>query len=62
MLKEQCHEIFDHFLLKRFDLGPIRTGENGLVNFFVFAKIFDRKVRKSRVRVVNDYADTQIFL
>ena len=27
-------------------------------NFFVFAKIFDHKVRKSRVHVVNDYADT----
>ena len=27
-------------------------------NFFVFAKIFDFKVRKSRVRIVNDYEDT----
>ena len=32
------------FWLKIFDLGPIRTE-----NFFVFAKIFDRKVRKSGV-------------
>ena len=50
------------FLLERFDLGPIRTGENGFEKFFVFAEIFHRKVGKSRVRAVNDYADTQIIL
>ena len=35
---------------------------NGLANFFVFAKKFDRKVRKLHVRVVVDYANMQIFL
>ena len=30
--------------LKRFDLG---SRQNGFANFFVFAKIFDRKYRKS---------------
>ena len=60
-----CHErdsvtrFSTIFLLKRFNLGPIWTGENGFVNFFVLAKIFDSKVRKLHVRVVND---TQIFL
>ena len=56
-LKWLCHETFHRFfLLKRFDLGPtsIWTGENGFANFFVFAKIFDRK----GVRVVVDFADT----
>ena len=43
------------FLPKRFDLGPILTGENG------FAKIFDRKVKKMCVPVVNDYADMHFF-
>ena len=61
ILKWQCHEILTIFLLKRFDLGPIWTGENGFASFFVFAKIFDRKVQKSRVRVVNDNAD-KVFL
>ena len=37
-LKEQCHEILIIFLLKRFNLGPIRTDKNGFVNLFVFAK------------------------
>ena len=46
------------FLLKRFDLGPY----DGFTDFFVFAKIYDGKVRKSHVCVVNDYAKTQIFL
>ena len=48
-LKGQCHEIFDHslFLLNRFDLGPKWTCKNGFTNLFVFAKLFDRKVRKS---------------
>ena len=31
---------------------------NDFANFSVFAKIFDFKVQKSRVRVVNDYTDT----
>ena len=41
ILNGQCHEIFDHFF-------AVSTGKNG------FAKIFDRKVRKSRVCVVKD--------
>ena len=45
------------FLLKRFDLGPIWTGENGFTHFFVFAKIFAKNMCLS-VSVVNDYADT----
>ena len=63
-LKGQCHEIFYivFFWLKRFDPGSIKTGKNGFANFFVFSKIFDCKVRKSGVRVVKDYVDTQIFL
>ena len=48
-------------LLKRFYLGPILTGRNGFANFFVCVKIFDSKVRKLCVRIVNDYADTQFF-
>ena len=44
------------FLLKRFDLGPMFR------ELFVFAKIFDRKVRKSHVRVANDEADKQFSL
>ena len=35
---------FRPFFLKRFDLGKICLGENGLVNFFVFAKIFPKNV------------------
>ena len=42
--------------------NPYEHVKNGFTNFFVFAKIFDRKVRKSQVRVVNNYADTQICL
>ena len=51
-LKGQCHAIFDIILFwrTRFDLGPIWPGKNGSANFFIFDKIFDRKVRKSRVR------------
>ena len=62
ILKGQCHEIFDHFLLKILDLGPIWTGKTGFATFLILAKIFDRKVKKLRVLVVNDYTDTQIFL
>ena len=39
-LKGQCHEIFDNFFLKRFDLVPYEQGKKGFVNYFVFAKIF----------------------
>ena len=49
----QCHNIFGIlFLLKRFDLGPIWTDKNDLRNVFVFAKLFDRKARKIRLRAV----------
>ena len=41
------------FVLKIFDLRP---GENGFANFSVFMKIFDPKVQKLQVWVVNDYA------
>ena len=34
----------------------------GFTNFFVYANLFDCKVRKSSVRVVIDYADMQFFL
>ena len=59
-LKGHCYEIFDTFLLTYSTyLGPIWTGKNRFTNFFVFAKIFNGKVRKSHI---NDYADTQFFL
>ena len=62
-LKGTVPRDFLHFLLlKRFDLGPIQTGRNGFVTFLAFAKIFNCKVRKWRVHIVNDYADKQIFL
>ena len=60
-LRDSVTRFSTILLLKIFELGPIWTGENGFENLFVLAKIFDRKVRKSRVRVVNDYAETQIF-
>ena len=33
-------DFWQFFLLKKLDLGPIRTGKNGFTNFFVFAKIW----------------------
>ena len=36
--------------------------QNGFAKFFDFAELFDRKVRKSGVRVVNDYTDDQFYL
>ena len=63
LLKGQCHEIFYHFAgLKDLTWAPYEQAKNCFANFFVFAKIFNRKVRKSLVHVVNDYADTLIFL
>ena len=47
-----CLFIWGPVWLKRFDLGPIWRGKNGFGNFFVFVKIFNCKVWKSRVRVV----------
>ena len=37
---------------------PIWTGKNGFANFFIFTKILNRKVRKSRVCVISNHADT----
>ena len=55
-------------LLKRFELGPIWTGENSFVNFFVFVKIFAKNVYPCSQRLhwhgvwviidYTDYADT----
>ena len=44
-------------------MGPVWTGKNGFfLNLFVFANIFEHKVRKSRVSVVNNYSTwTQVF-
>ena len=65
MLKETVSREFSIIFLnffKRFDLGPIWTGKNCFIpNFFVFANIFDHKVRKSRVSVVNNNMDTSFF-
>ena len=63
-LKEQCHEILIFFLLKRFNLGPIRTDKNGFVNLFVFAKTARIWSQSSKmcVREVIDYADMKLFL
>ena len=47
------------FWFKRFDLGPNRTALNGFANFFIFPKIFHRKVQISRVRVVVYYTDME---
>ena len=44
--------FFGIFMLNRFGLGLIRTNKNGFTNFFVFAKIFDCKVRKIRLHAV----------
>ena len=64
ILTWQCHEILTIFLLKRFDLGPIWTGENSFMNYFFFAKIFakNRCLRSQRLRrycvsVFNNYMD-----
>ena len=48
------------YLLKRLYLDPMWTGKNGFENFFVSAKIFNRKVQNLHVSVVNDNADTEI--
>ena len=61
-------EIFDHFLLKILDLGPVWSDKNDFTIFFVFAKIFTKKrvsdcPRNQQLRwhsfsVVDNYADT----
>ena len=62
-LKEQCHEIFNHFFgLKDSIWAPYEQAKIVFLIFFVSAKILDCKTRKLPVRVVNDYANMQIFL
>ena len=50
------------FCLKDSTWAPYKQAKNSFANFFVFAKIFHHKVRKSQIHVVNLYADMQIFL
>ena len=52
-------DLWPFLWLKRLHMGPIRTGKNGFVNYFIFTKKFVRKVRNSRVRLV-DYEDTEL--
>ena len=42
-LKGQCHEIFNHFILK-FNLGPIWIDKNGFANFSAFEDIREKRV------------------
>ena len=64
-LKWATHIIFisiKELISNGTELGEIYlwTGKNIFAKFFVFAKILDRKDRKSGVRLVIDYADTKI--
>ena len=58
-IKGTCHYIFDLFFAQM-TLPGLHMSLNGFTNFFVISKIpiFDCKVRKLRVRVVNGHADT----
>ena len=47
------------FLLEWFFLGPLWTSKTVLLTFL--AKIFNSKVKKSNVCIVNNYGDTQII-
>ena len=50
--------MFYHFFgLKKFDVGSIWTGKNSFANFFVFAKIFDSKDRKSDMRIIRKFSN-----
>ena len=49
------------FLALKNQTGPHMNRQNGLAKFFDFAEILDRKVRKSGVCVIIDYADTDFF-
>ena len=63
VLKETEAWEFRPFFSEKIQPGPhMNTGTNGFAKIFVFAKIFDHKVKKSYVRVVIDYADTQFLL
>ena len=58
--KSQCHEIFDNFFgLKDSTCAPYEQAKTVSQIFSFFAKIFDLKVRKSRVPVVKDYWTTR---
>ena len=51
-------QFFNYLYYAKFFFNEIGKESAALV----FAKIFDCKVRISRVRVVNNYADMQIYL
>ena len=53
-LKGQCHEIFDPFLSKKLHLSPIWKAK-AVQQIFLFWRGY---LRKTCVRVVNDYVDT----
>ena len=55
--------MFGHFLLKRFDLGPIWTGENGFANIFVFSKILTQSSKIACPRSHANFSlDTEVFI
>ena len=60
-LKAVCPNISTP-LSNNYDFSRNWAGENGCANYLVFEKLFNRKVLKSRDCVINNYADTQIFL
>ena len=74
LLKEQCHEIVNLFLLKRFDWAPFEQAKNLVSALSLTTRtpdfsmrygdfhIFKLLLRWHRVRVANDYADTLITL
>ena len=60
--KGQCHEILDHFIgLKDSIQAPYKQAKTVSQKKKIFAEKFDRKVRKSGVRVVYDYMDIRFF-
>ena len=64
LLKGTVSRDFRPFFYLKFrpsHLGPIWIVKNGFANFFVFAKIFDCKVRKSGVRIVNTRRTRNFF-
>ena len=61
---QRCKLSWFHtiFLLRKFNLGPILTGKKVSKTFFIFAKIFDCKVWKSHVCVVNNTLKHTFFV
>ena len=55
-------DIRPFLLLKSSTWAPYEQAKMVSRNFSFFVEIFDCKVRKLGVRVVNDYADTRFFL